>query len=120
MDPIADLLTSIENGLRVNKTTVVVAKSKQRLAILEVLKKSQHIKGFRLIKDRSLIEINLVQGQHKWRRLSKLSRRLYVPARRLPRSFPSRTILISTPKGMMTTAQARKLNVGGELIAEIT
>ncbi len=121
MDPIADALIRIKNGYIVGRETVIVRYSKLILSILKLLEKEGYIgevakKGNEIEvvlkydgKDPSLTEVQ---------RVSKPSLRIYKGVSELPRVLGGVGIaIISTPKGIMTDKDARKKNVGGEVLA---
>ncbi len=126
-DPIADMLTRVRNAIAVRKTEVVLPHSKVKQAVAELLKQS----GF--IKDVKVTELSLGKSMTiiindesenaritEIVRLSKPGRRAYRSASEIPTIMRGRGIvIISTSKGMMTGAQAKKLGVGGELICKV-
>jgi small subunit ribosomal protein S8 len=127
-DPIADLLTRIRNGAHARKEQVDVPWSKVKAQLVEVLT----AEGF--LKEHSIIE----QGGHRvlrvWlkydgqnkpvivglKRVSKPSLRLYVGAREIPALRGGLGVnILSTPAGIITDREARKRNVGGELMCSV-
>ncbi len=123
-DPIADLLTRIRNAVKAKHSTTRIAYSKLKLAILQVLKNHQFVTDYSVVKtDRfQEIEIHLnptFQSLHL-KRVSKPGQRIYVKKGELKPVLNGYGIgIISTPKGMMTTIEARKTGLGGELICEV-
>lgn len=123
-DPIADLLTRIRNAVKAKHSKTVVAYSKLKIAILEVLKKNKYIDDFKIIKvgnfDQIEIILNTTFEQLHLKRISKPGQRIYVKRGDLKPVLNGYGIgVISTPKGVMTTIEARKSGLGGELLCEI-
>ena len=127
-DPIADLLTRIRNGLRIEASSVVAPYSKLKNNILQVLKDNGYIEDFvSEMKDgHAVLSISLKYGpdgehviQHI-QRVSKPGRRVYRGVQDLPNPLNGLGVaVVSTPRGVMTQDQARTENVGGEVICEI-
>lgn len=130
-DPIADMLTRIRNAQAVKKTQVVLPFSKIKLALAEILKRQGFIKEVERIaaaaKNSKLEEIRLTlkySGKEPaishLRRISKPGRRVYTTKEELPVVLNNFGIaIISTSQGLMTNKEAKKKNLGGELICEI-
>ncbi len=127
-DPIADLLTRIRNALSAKHDTVTVPASNMKKAICQILVDEGYIKGFTVEEDgkQGIITINLKYAQGKeavikgLKRVSKPGLRIYSNAEELPRVMKGLGIaIISTSKGVMTDREARKQNVGGEVLAFI-
>jgi small subunit ribosomal protein S8 len=131
-DPIADMLTRVRNALMVKHATVAMPSSKIKVAIAKILKDEGYIEDYKLVTDENMHR-NLViqlkyQGDLKHQRpvitnltrVSKPGRRIYTAAKDIPwvRSGMGIAIL-STPKGVITGQQARRLNVGGEVICYV-
>ena len=127
-DPIADLLTRIRNGLRIEAASVVAPYSKLKNAILQVLKDNGYIEDFvsEMSDGHAVLNVSLKYGpdgehviQHI-QRVSKPGRRVYKGVQDLPNPLNGLGIaVVSTPKGMLTQTQARAENVGGEVICEV-
>jgi len=128
MDPISDMLTIIKNGNIRYKDFVDIPSSKMKQNIVKLLKDEGFIKGYRYVEDnkQGIIRIYLKYGQGKERaisgikRISKSSRRIYVKSKKIQK-FKGQvgTVVVSTPKGIMTGDKARELNLGGEIIFQI-
>ena len=125
-DPIADMLTRIRNAGTAKHETVDVPASKMKVAIAQILLDEAYIKSFQLIDDgtQGIIRITLKYLANKERaiqglkRVSKPGLRIYAGADELPKVLKGLGIaIISTSKGIMTDKQARKLHVGGEVLA---
>jgi small subunit ribosomal protein S8 len=126
-DPLGDMLTRIRNGQQARKDSVVSPASKLRARVLEVLQREGYIRGYKeepIGPAKGLrIELKYFEGQPAIRhvaRVSKPGRRVYSGAKELPRVRNGLGItIISTPKGVLSDAEARDQNVGGEILAEV-
>ena len=125
-DPIADMLTRIRNAGTAKHETVDVPASKMKKAIAQILLDEGYIKSFQLIEDgkQGIIRIVLKYGENKTsvisglRRVSKPGLRIYTNCEDMPKVMKGLGIaIVSTSKGVMTDKQARKENVGGEVLA---
>ena len=128
-DPIADMLTRIRNANTAKHDTVDVPASKIKVAIAEILLKEGYIKAFDLVDAGSYnnIHITLKYGKDKTvktitglKRISKPGLRIYAGKDELPHVLGGLGIaIVSTNKGILTDKEARKENVGGEVLAYI-
>ncbi len=126
-DPIADLLTRIRNACRAKHRRVDVPASKLKGAIVKILLEQQYIANYTTLSDgrQGVLRINLRYHEGKpviqgLRRVSKPGLRQYRVKDDLPRVLGGLgTVIVSTSKGVMTGAQAKKENVGGEVLAYI-
>lgn len=127
-DPIADMLTRIRNANSAKHETVDVPASNMKKSIAEILNNEGYIKGYQIIEDgkQGVIRIALKYGNNKekvisgLKRVSKPGLRIYAGAEELPRVLKGLGIaIISTSKGVMTDKEARKQNIGGEVLAFI-
>ena len=128
-DPIADMLTRIRNANTSKHDTVDVPASKMKTAIAEILFNEGYIQKYELVEDGNFknIRITLKYGKDKnekiitgLKRISKPGLRVYAGKEDLPRVLGGLGIaIISTNQGVVTDKQARKLNVGGEVLAYI-
>ena len=125
-DPIADMLTRIRNAGTAKHESVDVPASKMKKAIADILLNEGYIKSYQLVDDgtQGIIRITLkyLSGKERaitgLRRVSKPGLRVYAGADELPRVLRGLGIaIISTSKGIMTDKEARKLHVGGEVLA---
>lgn len=125
-DPIADMLTRIRNAGTAKHETVDVPASNMKKAVAGILLDEGYIKSYQLIEDggQGVIRITLkyLPGKEKaiqgLRRVSKPGLRVYAGSNELPYVLKGLGIaIISTSKGIMTDKQARKENVGGEVMA---
>ena len=126
-DPIADMLTRIRNANTAKHDTVDVPSSKMKLAIADILLNEGFIKKYDVIEDGTFktIRITLKYGADKnekiitgLKKISKPGLRVYANANELPKVLGGLGIaIISTNHGVITDKEARKLNVGGEVLA---
>ena len=125
-DPVADMLTRIRNANSAKHETVDVPASNLKKAIAQILLEEGYIKAYSLVDNgnQGVIHITLKYLGNKekvitgLRRVSKPGLRVYAGADELPQVLRGLGIaIISTSKGVMTDKQARKLHVGGEVLA---
>ena len=125
-DTIADLLTRIRNANSAKHDSVEVPASNMKKAICQILVDEGYIRNFTVTEDgkQGIIKINLKYGEGKTpvikglRRVSKPGLRIYSSAEELPRVMKGLGIaIVSTSKGVMTDREARRANVGGEVLA---
>jgi small subunit ribosomal protein S8 len=126
-DPLGDLLTRIRNGQRARKDSVLSPASKLRVRVLDVLQREGYIRGY---SEEEMgpakgvrIELKYFEGQPAIKhvaRVSKPGRRVYSGSTDLPRVMNGLGItIVSTPRGVLSDAEAREQNVGGEVLAEV-
>ena len=127
-DPIADMLTRIRNANSASKTTVSMPSSKVLVEVARVITEEGYVEGYTVedTKPQKTLTITLKYGPKRSKvikgikRISKPGLRKYSSAEDLPRVLGGLgTAVISTSKGMMCDRDARKLGVGGEVIAYI-
>lgn len=125
-DPIADFLTRIRNANSAKHETVDIPASNMKKAIAKILLDEGYIKGYQVIDDskQGIIRVTLKYGENKQKVITGLKRvsrpglRIYAGADELPRVLKGLGIaIISTSKGIMTDKEARKQNIGGEVLA---
>ncbi len=125
-DSVADMLTRIRNANSAKHDTVTVPASNMKKAIAQILVDEGYIKSFTVTEDgkQGIIEITLKYGPNKsqvisgLRRVSKPGLRIYTSCEDMPKVMKGLGIaILSTPKGVMTDKEARKQNVGGEVLA---
>ena len=126
-DPIADMLTRIRNANSAKHDTVDVPASKMKLAIAKILLDEGYIAKYDIIEDGTFktIHITLKYGADKndkiisgIKRISKPGLRVYANKEELPQVLGGLGVaIISTNHGVITDKEARKLNVGGEVLA---
>ncbi|MCQ2486775.1 MAG: 30S ribosomal protein S8 [Clostridia bacterium] len=125
-DSVADMLTRIRNANSAKHDTVQIPASNMKKAIAQILVDEGYIKSFTVEEDgkQGMITITLKYGPNKsqvitgLRRVSKPGLRIYTSCEDMPKVMKGLGIaILSTPKGIMTDKEARKLNVGGEVLA---
>ena len=126
-DPIADMLTRIRNAYTAKHDTVEIPASKMKKAIADILLSEGYVQAVDIIEDGKFetIKITLKYGVDKnekiitgLKRISKPGLRVYASKDELPRVLGGLgTAIISTNKGVLTDKEARKQNVGGEVLA---
>ena len=126
-DPLGDMLTRIRNGASRRKSSVSTPASKLRARVLDVLQSEGYIRGY---SEEQMgpaagirIELKYFEGQPAIKhvaRVSKPGRRVYSGSQELPRIRNGLGItIVSTPRGVLSDAEAREQNVGGEVLAEV-
>ena len=126
-DPLGDMLTRIRNGQQARKDSILTPASKLRAHVLDVLQREGYIRGYseeELAGQKGLrIELKYFEGQpaiQHLARVSKPGRRVYSGARELPRIRNGLGItIVSTPRGVLSDAEARDQNVGGEVLCTV-
>ncbi|HEX7693140.1 MAG TPA: 30S ribosomal protein S8 [Sphingomonas sp.] len=126
-DPLGDMLTRIRNGQRARKDSVLTPGSKLRARVLDVLQREGYIRGYseeEMGPAKGIrIELKYFEGQPAIKhvaRVSKPGRRVYSGSKELPRVQNGLGItIVSTPRGVLSDAEARDQNVGGEVLAEV-
>jgi small subunit ribosomal protein S8 len=132
-DPISDLLTRTRNALIAGHTSVSVPSSKLKVAIAQILKEEGFIEEFAVVQDDGQVQavlrltLKYIGARREKRpvisgleRVSRPGRRVYARSRDIPWVLSGMGVaILSTPKGVMTGARARKLGVGGEVLCKI-
>lgn len=127
-DAIADMLTRIRNASSAKHDSVKIPASNTKKAIAQILVDEGYIKGFTVEEDgkQGIMDVQLKYGPNKsqvitgLRRVSKPGLRIYTSCEDMPKVMKGLGIaIISTSKGIMTDKDARKANVGGEVLAFI-
>lgn len=127
-DTIADLLTRIRNAQSAKHSTVEIPASNMKKAICQILVDEGYVKNFTVIEDdkQGVIKVTLKYAQNNipvikgLKRVSKPGLRIYSGAEEMPKVMKGLGIaLVSTSRGIMTDRQARRENVGGEVLAFI-
>jgi small subunit ribosomal protein S8 len=128
-DPIADMLTRVRNAIKAGHLKVDIPSSKMKVSIAKILKEEGFIKNYKLIDDnkQKLLRVYLKYSDdnqpavYNLKRISKPGRRVYIKAEELRPVLNNIGVwILSTPKGIVTNKVAKKLNVGGEIICEIS
>lgn len=127
-DPLGDMLTRIRNAQRSRQTSCVSPASKLRANVLDVLKREGFIRGFSAEELRPgiaqlRIELKYNDGEpviKEITRVSKPGRRVYSKIKELPRVYAGLGVsILSTPRGVLSDAEARAANVGGEVLCRV-
>ena len=131
-DPIADMLTRIRNANSQRHATVDIPSSKMKVAIADILVKEGYVKSYEVIEDGVVKTMRVSLKYSKdalnrgekvisgLKRISKPGLRVYAGKDKVPRVLNGLgTAIISTNKGLVTDREARKLGVGGEIVAVI-
>ena len=126
-DPITDMLTRIRNANTAKHDTVDIPASKMKIAIADILLKEGYIAKYDIVEDGNFktIRVTLKYGADKneriitgLKRISKPGLRVYASTQDLPKVLGGLGVaIISTNQGVLTDKEARKLNVGGEVLA---
>lgn len=128
-DPISDMFTRLRNAARVQLPVVEMPASKQKVALAELLRNEGFISSFetkalgtpqqkmRIVLKYGIKGEQVIQGI---KRVSRPGLKVYRPAKKVPRVYGGLGIaIVSTSRGLMTDRQARKSNLGGEIIARV-
>ena len=127
-DPLGDMLTRIRNAQRARHSTCMAPASKLRANVLDVLRREGFIRGFAAEELRPgvaqlRIELKYNEGEPVIKEISRVSkpgRRVYSKIKELPRVYAGLGVsILSTPRGVMSDAEARAANVGGEILCRV-
>ncbi|MEO6397611.1 MAG: 30S ribosomal protein S8 [Tepidiformaceae bacterium] len=129
-DPVADMLTRIRNAVSSRHDSVLIPASKTKVAIAKVLKDEGFIKDFAVVAEEGRpqpnLKVDLSYGGRRQtvlsgiQRVSKPGLRVYVQRREIPRVYGGLGIaILSTPKGIMSGQEARRQEVGGEVLCYV-
>lgn len=127
-DPVADMLTRIRNAIQIERPFVDIPYSKMKKNIAEALQREGYIWDFEVIEEtpQNVLRVNLKYGPNGERVIQFISRkskpgcRVYSKINELPEILDGLGIsILSTNKGVLSNREARKENVGGEVICEI-
>ncbi len=127
-DPLGDMLTRIRNGQRARKSSVIAPASRLRNNVLDVLKREGFIRSYSQREVRPgvseiMIELKYHEGEPVIREISRVStpgRRVYSKIKDLSRVYDGLGIsILSTPRGVLSDAEARDANVGGEVLCTV-
>ena len=127
-DPLGDMLTRIRNGQMAQKAAVKAPASKLRENVLEVLRREGYIRGYEAVdlgggKRELSIELKYHNGEpviRELRRVSKPGKRIYAGLKDLPQVYNGLGIaILSTPRGVLSDAEAREARVGGEILCTV-
>lgn len=127
-DPVGDLLTRIRNALHARQSRCVAPHSQLKAGVADVLKREGYIRAWKVAEVRTgvsqlEIELKYSEGEPAIKEVSRVSkpgRRVYSKIKELPQVYAGLGIsILSTPKGVMSDAEARAANVGGEVLARV-
>lgn len=127
-DPLGDMLTRIRNGQRARKHAVTAPASRFRARVLDVLEREGFIRGYSEYEVRTgvhemKIELKYHEGEPVIREISRVStpgQRVYYKIKDLPRVYNGLGIsILSTPRGVISDAEAREAHVGGEVLCKV-
>ncbi len=128
-DPIADMLTRIRNAVAARHDYVQMPSSKMKVAIADVLKREGFLKDYEVVTDKGPHKLIRAQLSYSGKRepvlsgiqrVSKPGLRVYAQKREIPRVYGGLGIaILSTPQGVMTSQEARRRNVGGEILCYV-
>ncbi len=127
-DPLGDMLTRIRNAQRARHAVCVAPGSRLRANVLDVLRREGFIRGFSSESPRPgvsqlRIELKYNEGEpviKEIHRVSKPGRRVYSKIKELPRVYAGLGVsILSTPRGVLSDAEARAANVGGEVLCRV-
>lgn len=128
-DPIADMLTRIRNGIQARRQRVDMPSSKLKVEVARVLKEEGYISNFKVSEEgkKKTLRVALRYGQDgvsaisTLERVSKPGRRVYVGSKEIPRILGGLGVnIMTTPRGVVTGKQARRLGVGGEVLCSVS
>ena len=127
-DPVGDMIARIKNAATRGRSKVSTPASKMRARVLDVLAEEGYIRGYKLVQKPGAfpefeIELKYFEGQPVIRELARVSkpgRRVYMSVKEIPTVRNGLGIsIVSTPKGVMSDANARAANVGGEVLCTV-
>lgn len=126
VDPIADMLTQIRNAQAVRKPEIKLSNSRVKFAIAKILKDEGFIKEMKVEEKNKILVVNLKYTENNMpvistiKRISKSGQRIYIESRKIKKVLGGLgSMIISTSQGIMTGKEARKRNLGGEIICEV-
>ena len=123
-DPISDLLTRLRNGARARKTLIKAPYSKMKESICDVLKTGGYIKEIKVLGEGVAKELHIEIGENRQdfnlKSISKPGQRVYIKSTDIPKVRNGFGLaVVSTPKGIMSGAEARSKKLGGEFLCEV-
>jgi small subunit ribosomal protein S8 len=127
-DPLSDMLTRIRNGQRAGKSAVTAPAARLQTRVLDVLQREGYIRGYSEHEVRPgvrelTIELKYHEGLPVIREISRVSRpgrRVYSKIKDLPRVYNGLGVsILSTPRGVISDAEARQEHVGGEILCKV-
>lgn len=127
-DPLADMLTRIRNGVMARFDSVEMPLSKIKVGVAKVLKQEGYINDYHVLDEgvQGTLKIDLKYGPNNEkvltgiRRVSKPGLRQYMKADRIPKVMSGLGVaILTTSHGVISDREARKMNIGGELLCEV-
>lgn len=127
-DPISDMIIRIKNAIRAKHVSVDLPQSKVKAAVLQILKQEGYIENFYRVEDEKhgVLRVELKYSKEgkgvikSFKRVSKPGLRIYVKNDEIPKILGGLgTVILSTSKGILTGKEAKKQNIGGEIICEV-
>jgi len=127
-DPIADYLTRLRNGIMAGHDSVVIPVSSMKERLSVILKKEGYIHGYKIVehdgRNYLVVNVKYVKNRepviHGLKRISSPGLRVYVNVKEIPEVYGGLGIaILTTPKGLLTGKDARKQNLGGEVLAHV-
>ena len=127
-DPIADYLTRLRNGIMAGHDSVVIPASSMKVRLSAILKQEGYIHGFKAVEHEGrnylIVNVKYVKpGEpviHRLKRISSPGLRVYAGVKEIPEGHGGLGIaILTTPKGLLTGKDARKQNLGGEILAHV-
>jgi small subunit ribosomal protein S8 len=128
MDPIADLLTRIRNGVKTRKKEVNVPSSRMKVEIVKILKEEGYIKNFKVIDDnkQGVLNVTLKYGEdgksiiRGLKRVSKSGCRIYCTQDSVPKALDGLgLVIVSTSSGVLTGKRCEEIGAGGEVLCSV-
>ena len=128
-DPIADMLTRIRNGIQARRQRVDMPASKLKVEVARILKEEGYITNFKVSEEgkKRVLRVTLRYGTDgvsaisTLDRVSKPGRRVYAGAKEIPRILGGLGVnILTTPRGVVTGKQARRMGVGGEVLCSVS
>jgi small subunit ribosomal protein S8 len=127
-DPISDMIVRLKNAIRAKHVNVDVPQSKMKAEVLKILKEEGFIDNYYKVEDEEhgVLRVELKYNKEgkgvikSIKRVSKPGLRIYVKKEEIPKILGGLgTVILSTSKGMLTGKEAKKQNIGGEIICEV-
>ncbi|NCN03828.1 MAG: 30S ribosomal protein S8 [Candidatus Pacebacteria bacterium] len=126
-DPIADMIIRVKNAFMANKAEVSIPHSKVKEAIAKILEAEGYVESFEVAPTKPQRTINVklkyvgkIPAITEVRRMSKPGRRVYSTVKDIPKALGGYGVtIVSTSRGVVTGSQARKMNIGGEVLCQI-
>ena len=126
-DPLGDMLTRIRNGQQAGLTVVLSPASKFRVNVLEVLQREGYIRGYERLEGEGHAQLRIELKYHEGEPVIRTIKRISKPGRRVYSSIGDLAqicsglgiAILSTPRGVLSDAEARAANVGGEVLCNV-